>query len=450
MTTSQKHTITKIAVELSRVIVGITFTASGFLKAVDPLGTAYKIDDYLSAMDLSWLHIATLPTAMVLSGVEFLIGVSLLLGLYRRLSTKLALITMLIFTPFSLYIAIFSPVADCGCFGDAFIISNQETLGKNIVLLACTFILWGRHAFIYPLFTYHVYWLASLYSFFFITIFMLWNYLFLPIFDFRPYKEGANLQQLKQQHTAHTYKNTFIYEKNGEKHAFSEENYPWQDSTWHFIEMKTTLLNPGETSPIADFEMLHWQIPPQRTSINGQTSITDEVLSDTSYTFLMIAPLLSQMSESRLGDLEDIYFFTKEHGYKFYVLTASSPTEILQYIDKTGVNYHFCETDLRVLKTMIRSNPGLILIKEGTILYKWANRNIPSEQQLANTFLASSPPQITNKKQTNMDKVLTLSAIFAIPLLLIQLIDFIGYKRATQRTHTTLTPTEDKKDALSK
>lgn len=437
MTYTQKQQALKVLVELSRVLVGITFTLSGFLKAVDPLGTAYKIDDYWVAMKLQWLSLPSLPLAMLLCSVEFLIGVFLLMGLYRRLTTKLAFLAMVVLTPFTLYIAIYSPVSDCGCFGDAFKISNWETFGKNVILLACSIMLWGRHRYIYPLFTHHVRWLSVLYSVLFIFAFMLWNYLFLPVFDFRPYHVGANIAQLKEASEENElFENVFAYEKNGKKQTFTEENYPWQDSTWHFVEMISTPIEHNTKANVADFEIDRWKISSDKTSISGQENITQSVLKHHGYTFLMIAPKLENMNVSHLGALEDLWFYTKEHGHLFYTLTASSPEQILKHIEQTGVNYEFCATDLRTLKTIIRSNPGLLLLKNGIIVNKWPNINIPHENDIK-AFINDDEarPLTSYTKEDNTDTILIVCALFIIPLLFIQLIDFVGYKRAVKVKH---------------
>lgn len=137
---------------MSRIIVGATFLFSGFVKAVDPLGFTYKIQDYLIEMSLTVLFPLALPVAVIMVLLEFTLGLFLLLGIYRRWTTRMTLLFMLFFTPLTLWIALTNPVEDCGCFGDAFIISNWQTFFKNIILLAGAILLLVRSKMITPLF----------------------------------------------------------------------------------------------------------------------------------------------------------------------------------------------------------------------------------------------------------------------------------------------------------
>src|SRR6056297_3261824 len=125
---------------LSRILVGITFIFSGFVKGIDPWGSAYKFSDYFNAMGLEWLVWAAFPLGVLLAFTEFAIGIGLVFNVFIRLFSWLALIFMAFFLPLTLWIAIENPVTDCGCFGDALVLSNWETFYKNIVLMVLTFI----------------------------------------------------------------------------------------------------------------------------------------------------------------------------------------------------------------------------------------------------------------------------------------------------------------------
>lgn len=434
MKKNKKDILIKTSVELSRIILGVTFIFSGFLKSVDPLGTAYKIQDYLTAMHLSWLHLTALPASFVLCSLEFLLGVWMLFGIYRRIVTKLLLIVMVFMTALTLYLALANPVQDCGCFGDAFTITNWQTFYKNIVLLVCAVIVFIWHFRVQPLYSRHTYWLAALFSVGFIICFNIYNYIFLPVFDFRPYKEGVDLKkQVAQKSKGDVYENTFVYEKDGVKQTFTEQNYPWKDPSWKFVEMKQKLIKEGEKSGVEDFAVNQFTLSPDKKKIIGENDITHDILNDSTYTFLMIAYSLNNMSESHLGEFEDLSYYAQEHGYKFYCLTASPAEDILRYIDNSGVNYSFCSTDERVLKTMIRSNPGLILMKNGQIIRKWPDISVPSEKVLNAPLEKLSFVKVIDRNEKNKDKMLILCIIFVSPLVVLQMLDLVVYKRPVRK-----------------
>lgn len=434
MGVSKKDVFVKIALEISRLLLGVTFLFSGFVKAVDPLGTAYKMQDYFTAMGIERLHSVALPASIALCVMEFLLGAWLLLGLYRRIVTKLLFLVMLFMTPLTLYLAIKNPVHDCGCFGDFLILTNWETFFKNLILLPCAVATLIWHNRISPLFSRHTYWLAALSSAGFILVFTVYSYMFLPVFDFRPYKIGTDLRKLvAEKSKGDVYQNTFVYEKDGKRQNFTEKNYPWKDPSWKFVEMKSVLVKEGKKSKVEDFGINKLKISSNRKKIEDETDITENVLNDTSYTFLMTAYSLKAMSESHLSDFEDISYYAQEHGYKFYCLTASNRKEILDLIQDLGVNYDFCLTDERVLKTMVRSNPGLILLKDGKIVNMWPDSRVPQEKELNKPLdeLSFAKPIDTNK--VDKDKMLILCIIFVSPLVTLQMIDLVVYKRPRRK-----------------
>ena len=240
-----KETAIKILTECSRLLIGVVFIFSGFVKAVDPVGGAIKIGDYLTSFGLDMLQPFTALVSFALSAAEFAMGVCMLLGVYRRYNSFLVLLFMAFMTPLTLYLALFNPVSDCGCFGDAIVISNWETFFKNLVLSAAAIMVFMHSGKMFQCFTYKVYWFVALFSYFFCIGFAYWNYNHLPVMDFRPYKIGANIPSLMaipDGAPEDEYKYTFVYEKDGVQKEFSLENYPQNDSTWTFVESKTELI----------------------------------------------------------------------------------------------------------------------------------------------------------------------------------------------------------------
>lgn len=428
---SKKNAIIKIVVEIARIILGATFMFSGFVKAVDPYGTAYKIADYFAAFNLTSLSFLSLPGSALLCILEFAMGACMLFGLYRKWNSRLMLVVMVFMTILTFYLAIADPVEDCGCFGDFLIISNWQTFYKNIVLLVCSIIVAVYHETISNIFTGKTYWLAFLYIFIFISLFTFSNYLFDPLFDFRSYKIGADIAQLKniKEGEGREEQTLLVYEQNGVEKQFTEDNYPWEDSTWVFVRMDTKVIKEGEVSPIKDFSINKLEFSPQRSEIIGQQDITEEVLADTNYVFLMVSPLLENMNISYLSSLEDVEAYATDYGYSFYCLTSSSTDEIVSWAEENAINFDFCTMDERTLKTIIRSNPGLILLKNGVVINKWADIFVPSESDLVKPLDELQYGQIIDVDKDNKIKLFYTCAFFLIPLLSLKVFDFLLYNR---------------------
>ena len=366
----------KILVNVCRVIFAMTLIFSGYVKAIDPLGTQYKIQDYLSAAGIGnilpdWIVLAF---SIGLAALEFSLGVFVLLAIRRRQSSKVACCLMTVMTLITIWIAIADPVKDCGCFGDAIVLSNTQTLVKNIILLGCAWML-----VLYPtecmrILPKKAQWIIINITVIFILLSSIWSLYYLPPIDFRPYHIGANIKkgmEIPEGAEMPQFETTFIMEKDGQRKEFSLENYP--DSTWTFIDSKTIQTKEGYTPPIHDFS-----IEDRKTGVN----ITSQVLNDKGFTFLLISPHLEKADDSNFGEIDQIYEFAQEQGCKMYCLTASGDQAIQRWIDMTGAEYPFCNTDEITLKTIIRSNPGLVLIKDATIIGKWSHNDLPNQDEI--------------------------------------------------------------------
>ena len=196
-----------------------------------------------------------------------------------------------------------------------------------------------------------------------------YSYNHLPLIDFRPYKIGVNIPEammVPDDAAADVYATTFIYEKGGVQKEFTLENYPKNDSTWTFVDQKTVLVSTGYKAPIHDFSIVNAAFD----------DITEEVIYNPGATYLLVMYDLNKASEEGALIAEKFYQKYKNSTTRFYALTASGDDEVKSFVDKTKVTYPFCKTDPITLKTMIRANPGLILIKNGTITGKWHWRDI--------------------------------------------------------------------------
>ncbi len=371
-------------VELSRILVGATFAFSGFVKAVDPLGFSYKIEDYLIEMGLTALFPLALPAAIVLVVAELSLGVFLLLGIYRKWTVRMIGLFMLFFTPLTLWIAIADPVEDCGCFGDAFVISNWQTFYKNVVLLAGAILLIVKWRLVTPLFAKKLSPVAGLLVVCLGVLFALHNVYRLPVLDFRPYRVGANIprQMVVDPEKAEVVENILVYDKEGMRKEFTEENYPWSDSTWTFVEMKTKVVKEGEKPAIEDFAVQELVYDGETGTWNIGDDITEGLLAEPSYSFLMIAYSLEKINPKHLDRFRVVSAYAAEKGFPFYLLTASSTETVGDWEKQYHTGFQFCHADERVLKTIIRSNPGLLLLKEGTVMDKWDYSGVPDRKRM--------------------------------------------------------------------
>jgi Predicted membrane protein len=411
----------KIIVEICRYLLAGVFLFSGYVKAVDPWGVVYKNLDYFEALGLTFFNFSAIPFAFFLFALEFALGICLLLGIYRRFSSVLILLFMLFMTPFTLYLAITNPVTDCGCFGEAWVITNWQTFSKNVVLLLAALIVFLRYKRMTPFFSRKSESLALLWSGIFILGFSFYCFLYLPTLDFRPYKKGAYLPELMEipdDAEMDIYETTLVYSKDGKTEEFTIENYPKNDPSWTFVDSRNKLIKKGYEPPIHDFVIL----------TEDGDEITDLVLENPSYTFLLIAHKLEKTSDSNVDKINEIYDYARDYGYDFFALTSSLPNTIREWKENTGAEYPFCSMDDITLKTIIRSNPGLVLLKEGTVINKWANRKLPDSNQLDQPLEDSTLGQIP--PDHSVRSILISGLILFLPLIALWLFDFFRYKRS--------------------
>ncbi len=408
--------IAKTILNVCRLLLATTFILSGFVKAVDPKGTAYKITDYLQAMHLSGMvsETGTLLMSVLLSGLEFCIGIFLLFAIRRQLSSRLCVVLMLLMTPLTLWLALENPVSDCGCFGDALVLTNWQTFWKNVVLLVMAVIVAWKPKLMFRFVSESNQWIVINYSVLFILVIASWSLYDLPIFDFRPYHVGASIREgmeIPEGAEQPKFETTFIMEKDGEQREFGIDDYP--DSTWTFVESRTLQISKGYVPPIHDFSL---------TTLDGD-DITDEVLRDTNYVFLLVSPHLETADDSRLDLINELYEYCEEQGYSFYGLTASTERAIARWRDMTGAEYAFCTVDEITLKTIVRSNPGLLLLKDGRVIRKWSHNNLPEIGAEQTALPLQRLPEGQMPEDATAAKIVKLLLWFVLPLALLSIAD---------------------------
>lgn len=395
----------KILLLVSRAIIGMVFMFSGVVKAIDPLGSAYKFGDYFQAFDLTFLKPFSLFLAIILFTAEFISGFSVFTGYRQKAGIWGVGLLMLIFTPLTLILALTNPVSDCGCFGDAVHLTNWQTFGKNIILSIMALILFVGKKNSKHVLTPFKEWIIVLTVSVLFVIFSLLNIRYLQLFDFLPYKSGTSIPEgmkIPEGKPADQYQTTFIYEKNGLKKEFTLENYPSDDSAWKFVDQKSVLIRKGYQPPIHDFSI---------TTKDG-INLTDNVLSYPGYKLLMISTKLEQADKKHLGKGFELGVHCRNNGIDFFVVTSSGTDEINKYSESLT----FCIADETTLKTMIRSNPGYLLLRDGVIEGKWSWATIPPKTEFTEDLNKQKVNGIKGKRNI---LIIYSSALSAIMLFLL-------------------------------
>jgi len=365
----------KMLWNILRILSGAVFIFSGFVKATDPLGSTYKITDYLTEFGWSFLTGLSLPGAVFLSLCEWTIGLCLLTKIRIKEASALFLLFMAGFTGLTLYIALTNPVSDCGCFGDALILSNWETFAKNIVLLFfALFIFLNRDKFAPER--------PGKKSWLWVILFALaglglsvYSLRHLPLIDFRPYRVGTDIEksmEIPEGELPDEFETIFYYEKDGVTKAFSEEDYPWNDTTWIWKKTENKLVKQGYTPPIHDFSMI------DEKGIDH----VEELMADQGFSFLVVSWDLTQFSPKSADKIKKLASFCNQNGHSFYFLTGSSQKQVEEFKSLQSFDIPIFFTDKIQLKTMIRANPGIVLIEDGVIIKKWNFRDFPEPENI--------------------------------------------------------------------
>jgi triosephosphate isomerase len=377
MTPAAKSKALTVAVNVCRLLLAATFIFSGFVKANDPLGTVYKLEDYVHAM--AWFTLPDtflLGCAVILAFFEFTLGVYVLFGIKRKAMSGILLAFMVVMTLLTVYIAIANPVEDCGCFGDVLILSNGATLAKNIVLLGAAVLVRRYYRLQKNFLGSTAKWLVAFVSLCFIIGYAVYCIIFLPVLDFRPYKVGTNLREAVTGASGQEkFDVKIVYEKDGQTMELSADDED-PDSTWTYVETRRTPI-VAQNLAAADFYV---------ADADGE-DITEDILYADGYTLLLIIPNLMNADEGCVDKVNSLCDYADEHGWGFYCLTSSSDEEAQTYWEEhTGAEYGYNIAEERMLKTVVRGQPGVVLLHDGIIVKKWGNFNLPTEEELKSQF----------------------------------------------------------------
>lgn len=368
----------RLVASISRTLLGLVFVFSGAVKAIDPLGTVYKIEDYLKAFGGFFTEL--LPLAEVAAWgliiLELLLGVCMLLNIRTQWTSWLALLFYLVMTPLTLYIALTNPVSDCGCFGDAVVLTNWQTFWKNVVLILLAILLVALRKHTRQLWSNWMELVLVVLTIVVAVAFMTWTRLHLPIKDFRPYKIGNHLPTLMEypeDAEPDQYDISFVYAKDGVEQTFTLENYPKGDTTWTFVRQDSRLIKKGYEPPIHDLEILN----------ADYEDLTWDILESDEPVTLIVMYDLAKADKSQIAKVEalannvELSLNDSELSLNhFYILTGSGTDDIINFsLEYPALSDYICTCDPVTLKTIVRANPGVIVLQNGIVIDKYNLRN---------------------------------------------------------------------------
>jgi len=359
--------------QLSRILVGALFIFSGLIKANDPLGFSYKLNEYFEVFGTDWLVPFSLFISIFMCALEMLLGILLLIGARIKLTLWLLLLMILFFASLNFYSGYYDKVHECGCFGDAIKMTPWQEFRNNMIMLVMTIFMLIRHNDIRSLFG-----MKMENAFVFLSIiaslgFPLYTYNYLPIIDFRPYKIGTNIYEAIHPQVKYYY--TLKNKKTGEVKDFDAWPPNW-DKEWDYVSNRAEPLKKGITQ-IVGFSM---------ENRSGE-DYTDTFLQNPKYSFLLVEYDLDKANRGVQGRINDFSALCQKDGMEFIGLTTSTPEKINEFKNEAHSMYYFyrCPDDVP-LKTMIRSNPGLILFKAGVVIDMWHFHSFPSYNDIKEKY----------------------------------------------------------------
>ncbi|MBN3034786.1 MAG: DoxX family protein [Bacteroidales bacterium] len=357
-----------------RTLTGLLFVFSGFVKGVDPVGTQLRIEDYFTAFGTEWATPLALTLSVMLNAVEFILGMLLLFHIRFRLTIWLVLLMMAFFTATTINDALYNPVPDCGCFGDFIIMTNWQTLYKNLVIDSFVIILFLARNRMQPWFagTTEAF-LATLSAacFFFLEIHSIRH---LPPLDFRDWKVGKRM--VLEERLPMNFYLTFRNRVTGEEREYQSPDYPYSDSAWmqqwEFVSQRVEDPNPRTHELVIE-------------GLEGY-DLTANYIENPGLQFICVAYDLGKANLKRMADLRELARQSDEQGISFIFLTSSLPETAETFRHTHHLDAEFYYADDTVLKAMIRSNPGLILMKDAVVLGKWHFNDLPSFAEIMAKF----------------------------------------------------------------
>jgi uncharacterized membrane protein YphA (DoxX/SURF4 family) len=361
----------KLLLNLLRIIVGVLFIFSGLVKANDPLGLSYKMEEFFEVLHMTFLSPYSLAYSVIMNTLEIALGAALLLGYSMRLVSSLLLIMIVFFTFLTGYALYSGEIKECGCFGDCIKLTATETFWKDVILTVMILIIFIYQKRIKPLFGKKLTLILVIVSIAFAGGLQWYTLAHLPIVDCLAYKPGNNIPEkmkLPPGASPAKYETVLIYEKDGKQQEFTAENYPWSDSTWVFVDRRDKLIKEavGE-APVKDFIL---------TDLDGVNQ-TQAILSEPTPVYLFLVKNVNEAGKGWDAKMQALQEQFKAGKIYIYGVTASGKADIAAFTAAHGLQFPFVQMDGTAIKTAGRANPCLILLEKGTIKGKWHYNDIP-------------------------------------------------------------------------
>lgn len=387
----------KILVHFSRIFVAALFLFSGFIKLNDPLGFSYKLQEYFSegVLNLEFLIPVALALAIFIVIFEVILGITLILGYLPKFTVWSLLLMIVFFTFLTFYSAYFNKVTDCGCFGDALPLTPWESFTKDVILLILVLVLFIGRKYITPILSIQSHkWIV--FGVFIACLFFAYHVLMhLPALDFRAYKIGTNIEQgmsVPEDAPKAEFAYNWKFMVNGEeKIVTTKGDYPTVNGD--YIGVETEEIHPGYEPPIHDFSIER-----------GEVDYTSEFLNR-DHVILIIMYNLSKSEAAGMQAIKEPMQKAKDLGYNVIGLTASSPEDIAAVKKEYGLDVDFFTTDETALKTILRSNPGIVEMSKGTIVDKLHWNDVT---QLNLKEVPPAKPLLDYKLRNQLDSIMQL------------------------------------------
>lgn len=366
-----KNPVNKVVVILLRIIIGATFVVSGFVKAIDPMGSVYKFQEYFSALQLTTMAGSEVVLAFIVPALELTLGVMLLTGCLRRTTPIMLLAMMAIMLPLTYFLATTNAVPDCGCFGDAIKLSNWQTFWKNVALTLGLIYLVFQNKSVPCIYGPVVQWIVMVLTFALSIAISYIGYAWQPLIDFRPYKVGTHIGSQMAPVGGNDF--VFIYEKGGKQQEFSLDSVPDEEDGWTFIGRKkiTPDLSPAQKAELNAFSIFD----------NGN-DVTEEVLDSTTNQLLVLIPDYNKVNRAYAFVLNDFARASADKGATLYAVASASQEQIEQWASLTEPTYPIYTGDDSEIKMLARGNPAVVYVENGVVVWKRTFSSLPARELL--------------------------------------------------------------------
>ncbi len=390
---------------LLRLLVGGLFVFSGFVKAIDPWGSFYKFSEYFLAFGMGPMEWFALFAAFAVAAVEFVLGVCVILGAFRRGSVVLLLAMMVVMLPLTLYLAVTDAVPDCGCFGDVWVISNWATFGKNVLITAALLFLLRYNTLVPCVMGPAVHWMIGLVAFVAVMHIAFIGYLNQPLIDFRPYKVGTYMVSGAAGDDGDDY--VFIYEKGGVEREFAIDSLPGDD--WNYVRRRSL----GHSNVVEQ----HGQVIPV---FDGDVDVSSEIFNGGD-ALLLLFPDISEVSIAYTYIINQLVSMAGQAGVPAYGITSGTELQMMQWNDISMAAYPLFTADDSDIKMLARGNPAVVMILGGKVAWKRTLRSIPPAAVSKDRDVHITASQINKDmgQPFSLSSILKSMAIALLALLLI-------------------------------